>query len=121
VYLLSIVEERKGMIQGRFDEYMVYVGGQPLDLAGSLKIRNHSPDGFMWGYGGSGPSQLALALLLHFGATAQEALSWYQTFKGEIIAQLPQTDFEMQESVVVDWLEARRIFSQELEHGQPTE
>lgn len=24
---------------------------------------NHSPDGFAWGYGGSGPAQLALAIL----------------------------------------------------------
>lgn len=28
-------------------------------------VRNHSPDGLEWGYGGSGPGQLALALLLH--------------------------------------------------------
>lgn len=27
-------------------------------------VRNHSPDGFQWGYGGSGPAQLALALCL---------------------------------------------------------
>jgi hypothetical protein len=26
------------------------------------EIRDHSPDGFEWGYGGSGPAQLALAL-----------------------------------------------------------
>lgn len=29
-----------------------------------LNVRNHSPDGFNWGYGGSGPSQLALAILI---------------------------------------------------------
>ena len=28
-----------------------------------LDLQNHSPDGFEWGYGGSGPSQLALAIL----------------------------------------------------------
>jgi Family of unknown function (DUF6166) len=27
-----------------------------------LDLRNHSPTGFEWGYGGSGPAQLALAL-----------------------------------------------------------
>lgn len=27
------------------------------------EIRNHSPDGFNWGYAGSGPAQLALAIL----------------------------------------------------------
>jgi hypothetical protein len=29
-----------------------------------LEIRAHSPSGFAWGYGGSGPAQLALALLV---------------------------------------------------------
>jgi hypothetical protein len=28
-------------------------------------LRNHSPDGFQWGYAGSGPAQLALALCVH--------------------------------------------------------
>ena len=49
----------------------VYVTGEdgkryPLPLY--LEIRNHSPTGFEWGYGGSGPAQLALAILAdHFG------------------------------------------------------
>ena len=33
----------------------------PLDPR--YDLRNHSPTGFAWGYGGSGPSQLALAIL----------------------------------------------------------
>ena len=37
----------------------------PLNVEESLKLRNHSPDGFSWGYNGSGPSQLALAILLN--------------------------------------------------------
>lgn len=28
-----------------------------------LDLFNHSPTGFEWGYGGSGPAQLALAIL----------------------------------------------------------
>jgi hypothetical protein len=38
----------------------VHVDGQPLDPRHDLY--NHSPDGFEWGYHGSGPAQLALAL-----------------------------------------------------------
>ena len=31
-------------------------------------LRNHSPSGFEWGFGGSGPAQLALAILCdHLG------------------------------------------------------
>jgi len=32
----------------------------------SLELADHSPSGFEWGYGGSGPAQLALALLLDY-------------------------------------------------------
>jgi hypothetical protein len=37
-----------------------FVNGNPLDLR--LDLRNHSPDGVEWGYDGSGPHQLALAV-----------------------------------------------------------
>ena len=35
----------------------------PLPLEPSLEIADHSPDGFNWGYDGSGPAQLALGIL----------------------------------------------------------
>lgn len=57
-----------------------------LDPLPSQKIRNHSPDGFQWGYGGSGPAQLALAILLdHFGDEAR-AQKYYQRFKFRAVA-----------------------------------
>ena len=34
-----------------------------LSLKKSLQIVDHSPDGFQWGYNGSGPAQLAAAIL----------------------------------------------------------
>lgn len=43
----------------------VEIDGVRLDPAPSLKHVRHSPDGFEWGYGGSGPAQLAFAILLH--------------------------------------------------------
>ena len=50
---------------------------------------NHSPTGFEWGYGGSGPAQLALAILAdHFG-NDEQALNCYQRFKWAVIAELP--------------------------------
>ena len=43
-------------------------GSSSSPLAARRKLRKHSPDGFEWGYAGSGPTQLALALLAdHFG------------------------------------------------------
>ena len=35
----------------------------PLPLEPSLEIADHSPDGFNWGYDGSGSGQLALGIL----------------------------------------------------------
>jgi len=58
-------------------------------LALRLDLRNHSPTGFAWGYGGSGPSQLALAILADLHSDAK-ALQWYQPFKWRVIAQLPR-------------------------------
>jgi hypothetical protein len=75
----------------------VYLDGKQLDPEPSLAIVNHSPDGFNWGYGGSGPSQLALAILLELKGE-EEALKNYQAFKREVIATLPREGFDI-------WLE----------------
>lgn len=48
-------------------EGVVMADGRRLDPARSLRVWAHSPTGFAWGYGGSGPAQLALALLLDVG------------------------------------------------------
>jgi len=56
-------------------------------------LRNNASTGFAWGYNGSGPAQLALAILIdYFGAkpggkALAEAL--YQPFKFTVIAALP--------------------------------
>jgi hypothetical protein len=57
-----------------------------FDPAYSLRIRNHSPDGFNWGYAGSGPAQLALAILLDVVADPRFAERHYQDFKREYVA-----------------------------------
>jgi len=44
--------------------------------------------GFEWGYGGSGPAQLALALLLDYTDDEAVALDHYQEFKTEVVSQL---------------------------------
>lgn len=66
-------------------------GKEPYDLPlePSLKLRNHSPTGFSWGYGGSGPAQLALAILLDYYGDAELALRSYQDFKFKAVAAWP--------------------------------
>lgn len=57
----------------------------------SLKLANHSPSGFEWGYGGSGPAQLALAILLDYTDDEEFALTHYTQFKNEVVSQLECT------------------------------
>lgn len=63
-----------------------YKDGVELSPKASQAVINHSPDGFNWGYSGSGPAQLALALLLD--VTGDERLSClnYQVFKLTFVA-----------------------------------
>jgi len=64
------------------DDGVVHVLDPRLDL------RNHSPTGFAWGYGGSGPAQLALAILCHALHSDERAEQLYQDFKDAVIAPL---------------------------------
>ena len=57
----------------------------------SLELANHSPSGFEWGYTGSGPAQLALALLLDYTDDEEVALAEYMAFKTEVVSQLECT------------------------------
>jgi hypothetical protein len=65
----------------------------------------HSPDGFCWGYGGSGPADLARSLLMHFMQTDDVSPWLYQQFKDDVIARLPQQgDWTLTFDQVRDWL-----------------
>jgi len=55
-----------------------------LDLRHDL--RNHSPDGANWGYGGSGPAQLSLALVADATGDDELAQRTYQAFKRRVVA-----------------------------------
>jgi hypothetical protein len=49
----------------------------------------HSPTGFSWGYGGSGPADLARSILWDF--LGNEPAPWlYQAFKFAFVARWPQ-------------------------------
>lgn len=54
-------------------------------LAPRTDLANHSPDGFQWGYAGSGPAQLALALCADATGDNALALRVYQDFKFEAL------------------------------------
>lgn len=70
-------------------------GGRTRPLAARLDLRNHSPTGFEWGYEGSGPAQLALALLVDATRDLTDALDIYQVFKRQVIARLTSDTWVM--------------------------
>jgi hypothetical protein len=93
-----------GTIQGITESRSVFVDGDLLLPNRSQGVYNHSPDGFNWGYGGSGPSQLALAIMLEF-VDEDMAISLYQDFKVDVISKLSQDkDFEIDMETVELWI-----------------
>jgi len=64
---------------------------------------NHSPTGFEWGYGGSGPAQLALAILADATGDEDLAIELHQTFKWEVVAKLPKEKWELLRGAVIAW------------------
>ena len=93
-----------GTIQGIAENRSVFLDGNLLSPNYSQSVYNHSPDGFNWGYGGSGPSQLALAIMLEF-VSVEDARSLYQDFKFDVISKLPMDkDFEIDMEKVEEWI-----------------
>lgn len=92
-----------------YDE--VLVDGRRLDPARSLALFPHSPDGFAWGYGGSGPAQLALALLLEAGVDDETAVRLHQDFKFEHVAHWVHDgrgDVQEHQVDVLGWVERQK-------------
>ena len=79
--------------------------GGDLPLAPSRSLRDHSPTGFEWGYHGSGPAQLALAILLHHTGDTDRALAHYQTFKMEVVACWGGESWSLTPRQIYDWLD----------------
>ncbi len=98
------MKNKDTLIRGLAGSRLVYIGEDELTPRESMNVIPHSPDGFNWGYGGSGPAQLALAILLKF-VSKYDATRLYQEFKWNIIAKLPRgEDFAISVDGVLDWI-----------------
>jgi Family of unknown function (DUF6166) len=87
------------------DVCSVSVDGHPLSPRWSQSIRNHSPDGFNWGYCGSGPAQLALALLLEVFTVPMARLA-YQSFKRSVVAGWNKDRWTCTTEGIEKWVQA---------------
>ena len=66
-------------------------------------ICNHSPDGFNWGYAGSGPAQLALAILFDYFGDARKAEILHQAFKFAFVSRF-KDNWELTGDEIEAWL-----------------
>ncbi len=80
----------------------VTVNGTPLNLRHDL--RDHSPTGPEWGYGGSGPAQLALGLLADALADDELAQDYYQQFKFAIVGRLNRQRWTLTQAEIRSWI-----------------
>ncbi len=77
---------------------VVTVNGAPLDPRTDLRLL--SSDGFEWGYKGSGPHQLALAILAdHFGDD-RRAQNQCQLFMEVLISELKDDEWKLTDNQV---------------------
>ena len=80
---------------GRREGHAVEVTVDGVPLNPRFDLWNHSPTGFEWGYGGSGPAQLALAVLADHLADDEQAVRLHQSFKFAVIIKLPKKDWTL--------------------------
>ncbi|MPZ50844.1 MAG: hypothetical protein GEU75_16355 [Dehalococcoidia bacterium] len=101
--------------------------GEPGAL---MHIPFHSPDGFEWGYAGSGPADLALAILADYfeeppeqvlgalrslWAPRSKAVALHQEFKEQFIARERRNEWRLGSDVIEAWLQTPSIQTQLIE------
>lgn len=83
------------------DEYQIEISPDR-----SQQVYNHSPDGFEWGYSGSGPSQLALAIMLEVTSDEHLALRLYHDFKFDVVSGMADDQWTIPVANIVGWIDA---------------
>lgn len=87
-------------------EVVVEENGVSRSLDPRIDLRNHSPTGFEWGYAGSGPAQLALALAADALGDDERARDVYQRLKFRLVGGLPKEDWTLTEDRIRSAVEA---------------
>ena len=84
-------------------------GGPDQKLPLYLEDVNHSPTGFEWGYNGSGPAQLAYAILKKFfmidmtyARSKEFALGYYSQFKEDFVMKFGEY-WEIDNTTIENW------------------
>ncbi len=95
--------------EGFWNDGKVWVcwdGKRVAELNPHFEVMSKSPTGFAWGYGGSGPAQLAFAILADIiGTERAQRPHLMQGFKFDVIAKLDKAKgFKITEEEVKTWI-----------------
>lgn len=63
----------------------------------------HSPDGFEWGYSGSGPAELAAMILYDLGLDPAVVWRLHQHFKNHFLAPIGEDVWMLEEEELREW------------------
>jgi len=88
-------------------DLVVTKDGETLSPEPSQALWNHSPNGFQWGYAGSGPAQLALALLLDVTGDPGLSVQLHQRFKMQHVASWG-VKWEITTEQIEDWVDENK-------------
>jgi len=113
----------KGYVARReLDKVHVYVvqtnAERQIERHDLKHVMIHSPDGFEWGYRGSGPADLALSILADFFGenpnqaeldqgrydNVVESLRYYQRFKEAFVAKWPKEGGYIEDHTIGVWI-----------------
>jgi hypothetical protein len=85
--------------------------GEVYSLHPRYDLHRHSMTGYEWGFGGSGPAQLALALAADVLGDDDKAQEVYQRLKFRLVGGLPDEGWVLTESRIrsaIDAIEQER-------------
>ena len=83
--------------------YVAVSGPGGLTRQELVHVVRHSPTGFEWGYEGSGPLDLAYAILADFGSD-RLAETAYRGFAATVVTRLPHRGWSVTEVEVANYL-----------------
>lgn len=106
------MKEYRGYIDRTTDDAKVDIYENDVKIGplhNRMDVFRHSPDGYSWGYGGSGPHQLAGNLLMHMlggnKAAAEIARQYYHQFVNDFLCKVDMAEpIEIREEDVRQWL-----------------
>jgi len=98
------VQPEYEVLTGDAEDVVLWRTAEGVARASVPHAARHSPTGIEWGYGGSGPADLALSVLLAL-ADEQSANALYQRFKHEVVAAVPEGGGVLRATDVRAWVE----------------